>query len=62
MTISAKPFQRMVIFFESLNEWFIKNLISVILNVFLCKPRIHLDLQSACVQKCTQLKDPNQPY
>ena len=40
---------------------FIKNLISVILNTYLCESRIHLDLQCcAYVQKCAQLKDPYQ--
>jgi len=60
MTISAKSFQSMVIFLLNiLNVWFIKNLISVMPNAYLCESRIHLDLQCCpCVQKCAQLKDP----
>lgn len=62
MTISAKSFQRMVIFLlNSLNVWFIKNLTSVILNAYLCESRTHLDLRCCgWVQKCAQLKDPYQ--
>lgn len=59
MSISATSLQRMAIFLlHSLNEWFIKNLISVILNAYLCEAGIRLDLQRCvCVQKSAQLKD-----